>query len=64
MNPRVPTHMHRFQMSQTSKLITVDRHVQDIHQVFSKTQSDKITPKGNLNSLQEGEGEEHHKIQL
>ena len=35
------------QLSQTRKLITADRHVQDIHQVFSNTQSDKITPKGN-----------------
>ena len=48
--------MHRFPMSQTRKLITADRHVQDIHQVFSKTQSDKITSKGKLNSLQEGRG--------
>src|SRR3989337_4553443 len=37
-------------------IVTTDRHVQDIHQVFLKTQSDKITPKGKLNSLQEGRG--------
>ena len=45
-----------------SPQINTARHTSSV--LKSKTQSDKITSRGKLNSSQESRGEKHHKIQL
>ena len=71
---RVPTPMHRFPMSRNPQVghlnihqvargiplspqIRTPRHTSSVLKCL-KTQSDKITPKGKLNSLQESRGGE------
>ena len=75
---RVPTPMHRFMNPQVghqnihqvargiplSPQISTARHTSSVLKSL-KTQSDKITPKGKLDPLQERRGgKKHHRIQI